>query len=193
MDLHELIDLHRRTVATWTDRVAAVADDQWDAPTPCTEWSVRDLVNHVVGEERWTVPLARGATIAEIGSSLDGDLLGEKPAIAALEAAGAAVAAVDSALPADGTVHLSYGEERMSEYVLQLCSDHLVHAWDLASAVGADTRLEPDLVAAVAEWFTDREALYRSGGAIGPRPESGDDPQDRLLAAFGRRSPWSPS
>ena len=198
MDPHaltELIELHRRTVATWTDRVAAVGDHQWDAPTPCTEWSVRDLVNHVTGEERWVVPLSAGVTIAHVGASLDGDLLGDKPTIAAVEAAGAAVAAVDATLPADGTVQLSYGEERMSEYVLQLCADHLVHAWDLASAVGAETRMEPDLVSAVAAWFADREELYRAGGAIGPRPESPEEsqsPQDRLLAAFGRRSPWTP-
>src|SRR5260370_40835851 len=31
------------------DLVAGVRDDQWDAPTPCTGWNVRHLVNHVVG------------------------------------------------------------------------------------------------------------------------------------------------
>ena len=40
---------------------------------------MRDLVNHVVGEDRWTVPLVEGRTIADVGSSLDGDLLGDDP------------------------------------------------------------------------------------------------------------------
>ncbi len=53
--------LHRRSVEGWIARLEAVPDDCWDAPTPCREWSVRDLVNHVVGEDRWTVPLLGGA------------------------------------------------------------------------------------------------------------------------------------
>ena len=55
----DLNTLYHRTVECWADRVNAVADDQWDAPTPCRDWTVRDLVNHVVGEDRWTVPARR--------------------------------------------------------------------------------------------------------------------------------------
>ena len=56
----DLNTLYHRTVECWADRVNAVTDDQWDAPTPCREWTVRDLVNHVVGEDRWTKPLVDG-------------------------------------------------------------------------------------------------------------------------------------
>jgi uncharacterized protein (TIGR03086 family) len=184
--------LHRRTVETWSDRVAAVAADQWDRPTPCTEWSVRDLVNHVTGEERWAVPLMQGRTIADVGDSLDGDLLGADPHAAAGRAAEDAVAAVDQLLASGGKVQLSYGEEEMDEYVRQLCADHLVHAWDLAAATGGRTALDPDLVAEVATWFAGREDLYRSGGAIGPRASSDGDPQSELLASFGRSAAWTP-
>jgi uncharacterized protein (TIGR03086 family) len=184
--------LHRRTVETWTDRVAAVAADQWDEPTPCTEWSVRDLVNHVTGEERWTVPLMQGRTIADVGDTLDGDLLGAEAQAAARQAARDAMAVVDDRLPSGGKVNLSYGEEEMDEYVRQLCADHLVHAWDLAAATGGGTTLDPDLVQEIATWFADREDLYRSGGAVGPRLQGDGDPQSRLLAAFGRSSTWTP-
>ena len=47
--------------------------------TPCTEWDVRALVNHVLGEIRWAVPLFAGSTIAEVGDRFDGDLLGDDP------------------------------------------------------------------------------------------------------------------
>ena len=63
----DVAELHRRTVETWTARVRAVAPDQWDGPTPCTDWNVRELVNHVVGEDAWTVPLMRGASMDEVG------------------------------------------------------------------------------------------------------------------------------
>jgi uncharacterized protein (TIGR03086 family) len=160
--------------------------------TPCTEWSVRDLVNHVVGEDAWTVPLMRGATIAEVGDSLDGDLLGDEPGPVAVRKAQEAVDLVAETLPQGRTVHLSYGEERAEEYVCQLAADHLVHAWDLAAATGSDRSLDEDLVEEVSRWFADREEVYRSVGAIGPRLEGAGDGQTELLAAAGRDAQWTP-
>ena len=189
----ELIALHRRTVEHWAARVAAVKDDQWGDPTPCAEWSVRDLVNHVVGEELWAVPLLRGKTIEEVGSELDGDLLGSDPLGRARRAADEAADVADQVVPAGGQVHLSYGPEDVDEYVRQLCADHLIHGWDLAAATGGDISMDPELVAEVAEWFAGREAMYRSGGAIGPHASGAGDPQSELLAAFGRTSPWGPN
>ncbi len=180
------VTLHRRTVDVWTSRVAAVRDDQWSLPTPCAEWDVRALVNHVAAEDRWTTELLAGRTLADVGDSLDGDLLGEDGAASAAQAAAGAVAAAGRADP-DRTVSLSYGAERVGEYLLQLAADHLVHAWDLARATDGELELEADLVTAVAAWYADREDLYRSAGAVGPRVEgAGDRAQDRLLAAFGR-------
>src|SRR4051812_49346528 len=144
-DAMNLITLHHRTVACWTDVVDGVPDDRWEGATPCRDWSVRELVNHVVGEDRWTGPLLRGRTIAEVGDSLDGDLLGDDPGRSARDAASEATAVVAEVLPGGGTVHLSYGEERMDEYVHQIAADHLVHAWDLAVATGGDVRLDPEL------------------------------------------------
>jgi len=186
----ELITLHRRAVEQWAARVAAVKNNQWVDPTPCTEWSVRELVNHVVAEELWTAPLLRGATVQEVGSQFDGDVLGEDPLARARTGADEAVAIVDAVVPDGGRVQLSYGEEDMGEYVRQLCADHLIHGWDLAAATGGDTSMAPELVAEVAAWFADREAMYRSGGAVGPRPTSAGDPQSELLASFGRSSKW---
>lgn len=186
----DLNTLYHRTVECWADRVNAVPAHAWDAPTPCRGWSVRDLTNHVAGEDRWTVPLVRGSTIAEVGDSLDGDLLGGDPVRSALDAAMEATKVVAERLPGGGTVHLSYGEEQLDEYVHQLAADHLVHAWDLAVATDGDRRLDPHLVAEVGAWFAEREQLYREGGAVGPRAVSHGGPQSDLLAAFGRDAEW---
>ena len=187
----DLNTLYHRTVESWADRVNAVRADQWDGPTPCREWSVRDLTNHVTGEDLWTTPLMRGSTIEDVGDRLDGDLLGDDPIQASLDAAREAIRTVAETLPAGGTVHLSYGEEQMDEYVHQLAADHLVHGWDLAAATGGDLRLDPALVHEVATWFADREEVYRSVGAIGPRTGTFEDPQQDLLAGFGRDLRWS--
>lgn len=184
--------LYHRTVEYWADRVNAIRADQWRDPTPCTEWTVRDLVNHVTGEDLWTVPLMEGATIEEVGSKFDGDVLGDDACGTSIKAAMAAVPATASKLGTGGTVHLSYGEEQAVEYALQLAADHLIHGWDLASAIGGDTRMDPNLVHAVADWFAQREEMYREGGATGPRLELTGDAQHDLLARFGRDGSWGP-
>jgi ketosteroid isomerase-like protein len=85
-------------------------------------------------------------------------------------------------------VHLSFGDTPATEYLDQLFADHLIHAWDVAQAIGADTELDADLVAACAAWFDSAEDAYRGAGAVGPRlyVTAGADPQTVLLARFGR-------
>src|SRR3954463_1196634 len=181
---------YHRTLEAWADRVNEIYPDQWKEPTPCRDWSVRDLVNHVVGEDRWTVPLVGGATIAEVGESLDGDLLGDDPVGTALVAAKEAAVAVEKALPAGGLVHLSYGDVPIEDYVRELACDHLVHTWDLAAAIGADPRADPHLLTEAGAFFQTHEDLYRAAGAIGPRATSHGGLQSDLLAAVGRDSEW---
>ena len=182
--------LHRRAVEGWQARTEGVAASQWGESTPCADWDVRSLVNHVVGEELWTVPLVEGATLEEVGDRFDGDVLGSQPLRAAQDAAQAAVDAMDAGLRRGGTVQLSFGTVPIEEYAAQLTADHLVHAWDLAAATGQDRHLDPEVVRHVATWFEEREEMYRSAGAVGPRTAGADDPQSQLLAAFGRDPSW---
>jgi uncharacterized protein (TIGR03086 family) len=184
--------LYHRTVECWAMRVNAVGAQQWGDPTPCSEWTVRDLVNHVTGEDLWTVPLLEGATIAEVGDRFGGDVLGEDPAGAALEAAKAAVSVAGGATH-DGTVHLSYGEETAQEYLRQLAADHLIHAWDLAAATGGDTRFDPQVVAHVARWFAGQGDLMRAAGLLGPAASRTGEPLADLLADAGRDAAWGPN
>jgi uncharacterized protein (TIGR03086 family) len=188
-----LANTYRRSVEFWQDTVSNLSDE-WSRATPCTDWNVRALVNHVVGEDRWTKPLVGGKTIAEVGDAFDGDLLGEDPRASAITAAEEALTAVAERLPRGGRVHLSYGEEEIGEYISQLAADHLIHGWDLAVATGQDRNLDPELVAEVAAWFGNREEIMRSSGAIATRQDagSGGNPQAELLIGFGRNPDWVP-
>lgn len=180
-------ELYRRASAEFSARVHRVGD-RWRAGTPCADWDVRELVRHVVEEERWAPPLLGGATVAEVGDRFAGDQLGADPVGAVDEAADLAVVAVEWDDVPDRTVHLSFGDVPGQEYVMQLAADHLVHAWDLGQALGDDTALDADAVATVREWFVAVEPLYRQAGVIGPRValHTGAGPQDELLAMFGR-------
>jgi uncharacterized protein (TIGR03086 family) len=184
-------ELLRRAVDVFEAKVHAIGADQWRAPTPCPGWDVASLVNHVVAENRWSAPLVSGLTPAEVGDAFAGDLLGAKPLLAWRTAR----AVVEEAAGRDGVtntvVHLSAGDVDGAEYFSQLAADNLLHAWDLAVAIGTDTSLDPELVAAVGGWFMGQEGTYRAAGAVGPRPpvEHDADPQTRLLAMFGRSVP----
>jgi len=179
-----------RAVAEFDTRVRQIGDHQWQAATPDEDWSVRDLVSHLVGEDLWAPPLLAGSTIAEVGDRFEGDVLGSEPKAAWTAASAAAVRAVEADGAMDRIVHLSFGDFPGSEYTLQLFADHLIHAWDLARALGADEHLDEELVASCATWFKAVEEAYRGAGAIAaPPPVPGHaDAQTVLLARFGRRA-----
>jgi uncharacterized protein (TIGR03086 family) len=180
-------EIYARSSTAFGERVHAV-DGRWNTPSPLPGWTVRQLVNHLVNEERWTPPIFAGSTIEEVGSRFDGDLLGDDPVGAFDSAAAEALAAIRADGALDRTVHLSFGDYPGREYATQLAADHLVHAVDLARALGVDETLDADTVAAVRDWFDSMEPIYREMGVIGPRVDvpAGAGPQAELLGMMGR-------
>jgi uncharacterized protein (TIGR03083 family) len=65
--------------ATVDPLVHSIEGEQWKLPTPCTEWNVRDLVNHLVYEHLWTPHMVTGKTLDEVGHRFEGDVLGSDP------------------------------------------------------------------------------------------------------------------
>jgi uncharacterized protein (TIGR03086 family) len=174
-------------------RVAAVPAGSWDAPTPCSDWDVRALLQHVVNELRWIPPLLDGATVAEVGDRFDGDLLGDHPAGATTDAAREAIAAAGVVDP-ERTVHLSYGDVTAAYYLAQVGLDVFVHTWDLTRATGQDGTVPDALVAGATEAFhPDEEAAWRGAGAIADPVPTGTTatPLDQLVARMGRDPGWT--
>jgi uncharacterized protein (TIGR03086 family) len=181
-------DLLQQAARLVDELVADLDDPQWSYATPCPEWTVRDLVNHLTVENLWAAELFAGATIDQVGHRFDGDQLGATPLRAWRTARNAARAAASSAGAAARVVHLSFGDVPGQEYAMQLFADHLLHAWDLARAIDRTITLPADQVQECLAWFAPNEDAYRSAGLIGPRATvSADAPADHhLLAAFGR-------
>jgi uncharacterized protein (TIGR03086 family) len=188
--MSDLVDVYRRTLKEFDARVQAVGDDQWERSTPCTEWNVRELVNHVVNENKWTAPLMHGSTIEEVGDRFDGDLLGERPKEAWGQAKQEALDSVEEPGALDREVNLSSGKSPAARYVGELASDHLIHAWDLARAIGADETLDRELVDWLYAMTAPMEDEMKSYGVYGDKVEVSEDAdtQTKLLAVFGRRA-----
>jgi uncharacterized protein (TIGR03086 family) len=184
----ELLELFQRAQASFTDRVDAIEPEQWeDEALP--EWTVADLVAHLVTEMLWVPPLIAGEPYAE-GRFPDTttDLLGDDPMAGWESAADAALSAFAEDDALIRTVHLERGPTPASQYILELISDLTVHSWDLARAIDADTELDGELVTAS---LLIGEAIPEDGvpGLYDPPLDTSASasPQQRLLARFGRR------
>jgi uncharacterized protein (TIGR03086 family) len=177
----------RRASDGYIQRAREVTAAQWSAPTPCSEWNVRSLVNHVAGEYLWVPELMAGKTVSDVGNRLDGDLLGDDPIEALASATRSAKAAADNPDSLTRTVHLSFGDVTGAEYLKQMAIDSVIHTWDLARAIGADETLDPELVDFAFDELRQHAEDWRTGGAFGPAKEPADDSnQSRLLALTGR-------
>ncbi|MYZ39845.1 MULTISPECIES: TIGR03086 family metal-binding protein [unclassified Streptomyces] len=180
--------LHEEALRSTHRFVAAVGPDQWESPTPCEAWNVRQLVNHLVSGNLWVDELGRGRTIEEVGTDLDGDLLGDDP-VAAHQAS---VSAAAGAFAADGAMErlwpLSYGARPGRVYARQRFIDVLIHGWDIGRATGEDPRLPADLVQECTDLITARPGIRAQWGFADVTAGPGADPQARLLALTGRRS-----
>lgn len=188
----DVVALHARAARRFDELVDAVPDDGWEGPTPCTEWTVRDLLAHMTYEGAWAPALLAGATIEEVGDRFDGDLLGVDPK-GAFHAAnrGEVEAAARPGVP-DATVHTSMGPLPATEYLRQRLGDLVVHGWDLAAALGIDPGLDPEAVAYCLETSRPWEEAMKASGLFGERIEVAADADilTRLLAVYGRRADW---
>lgn len=187
--MSEAQDLFATAVSEFDRRVRRVADDQWENQTPCTEWNVRVLVNHLVYENKWAPPILAGKTIEEVGETFEGDLLGDDPKTVWVGAAQEAIDAVEREGTEERTVHVSFGDIPGRDYISQLLCDHVIHAWDLARGIGDDDKLDPELVEFALKYLEPYAQAYRGAGAFGDEVEvdRGADPQSQLLGLAGRQ------
>jgi uncharacterized protein (TIGR03086 family) len=179
--MSEDADRYARVSSGFTVRLQGVGPEQWTLPTPCEEWTVRDLVAHVVDTQRRVLGLLGGSVSP---ADPDGDRLAQWG-----EASTALLDAVRDPARADTEVQAFAGLTRFGELVGGLaCSDTVVHTWDLARATGQPETLDAGAVehcAGVIAGFG--EAMRRPGGFGPPLDCPADaDAQSKFLRFAGR-------
>jgi uncharacterized protein (TIGR03086 family) len=189
MDTDEAYDALDRATAGFRELLATVSDDDWDRPTPNPGWSVRDLVSHVVGGNRRYLVLLSGAPTAEVEKLRGGDHLGNDPLAAFDQTSAEVAAAFRDPAALERTVHHRKGDRTGDDLLTMRILEHSLHGWDLATAIGGDTSIDPGVVAVLLE-RTSHDLLVRSGypgdSAPGSDTEDGQTPQQRLLVLTGR-------
>src|SRR5262249_61633916 len=141
------LDLLSRADDGFAQRLALVRPGQWAAPTPCTEWDVRALVNHVVGANRRYTMLLHGATTDQVEATRAVDHLGDDPVTSFAATAAELTAAFGEPGAMARTAYHRAGERTGVQLLEMRVVDIAVHAWDLARATGAGESLDPAVAA----------------------------------------------
>lgn len=171
---------HQRAQDVFAGVLAQVAPEQLSAPSPCTEWDAKAVIDHVIGGNQWVESLT-----GRPSASLPADL-------SAAHALSAAAAQAVFAAP-DGltrTFQLPFATLPGAAFIGLRTSDVFTHAWDLAQATGQSTDLDPELAAEALEAAHTRmsPAFRGAGRPFGeeqPCPE-GRSKADQLAAFLGR-------
>jgi uncharacterized protein (TIGR03086 family) len=168
-----------------------VGAGDWDRPTPCDAWLVRDLVAHLVSGEQMAVALLDGASTEEARA-----IIGSVPANGDLGSQlSSAFAATRTGLDAPGslerTVHHPVGDISGSQLRDFRVADATLHSWDLARAIGSDESLDASLVKAIWAQLEPLSPIIGTIGLFGEGPSgtlgTDQDLQLRLLDLTGRR------
>jgi uncharacterized protein (TIGR03086 family) len=175
----DVVDLHGRAAEGFDARLRRVADDQWELPTPCDEWNVRALVEHVLGNHARMAGRLNGNAV-----ELGGDPIAAWSVLRSQMRAGLATPGVlERVAPSPFG-----GEAPIAALARILTADLTAHTWDLARAIGADEVLDPDLVAELLPLVRLAQPALAGSGKFADAvavPESAGA-QQHLLALFGR-------
>ena len=161
--------------------VGGIRADQLDNPTPCAKFTVRGVLEHMIGGATMFTAAFRGAEPSQPDTT------------DALAAFGPALTGLAEAMHTSGafdrTIHAPFGEVPGDAFARFVILDGLVHGWDLATATGQAYEPPTSLVAEVQAFANNAIEPLRDGNTFGPAadPPPSASPIQRLAAFTGRR------
>ena len=180
----EISDRYRRLAAGVTDKIDQVPPDKWDAQSPCKDWKAIDVVRHLTETPGLFFGMAKEEP-PKIPPVED------DPAAAWAAARDATQAALDDPSVAtkeyDGFAGKATFEQGIDQFI---CTDLIVHGWDLSRAAGLDEHIDERDLADVRDAMGPLADKMRGPQAFGPEidvPAEADE-QTKLLAFLGRRA-----
>lgn len=180
----DLVDYYTRAAAAFGEQVVAIGDEEWDLPTPATDWIIKAVVAHVVVAEAQMPDLVRGEAFERF--DVDVTVLGHDPVSVWR---GTAIAALDAVRGAelDIVVQHPVGALPLRQVVGFRITENLVHAWDIATARTQPFTLPSDIAAWCLDFWLPLAADLAKSDMFAPMVEPADDmPGTRLLALLGR-------
>jgi uncharacterized protein (TIGR03086 family) len=173
----DLLDLYSRA-SEWTLDKVEGATAKLGSDTPCDEWDVRELMNHMLETQQYFVGSARGQSASPPGQTPPSTLLSDDP--------------VRDFKRAREETMATFGDKDVQEKTgpaLGIAfADQLLHGWDLARASGQDATMPAGLAEAAYQTIHGQFTDEQRKGVFKPEVEVGSDAsaQDKLLAYTGR-------
>jgi uncharacterized protein (TIGR03086 family) len=163
--------------------IAGIGPDQLDLPTPCDEFTVRGVLEHMIGGATTFAAAYRGDAPAEPST--------EDPILAIQTALGDLGASITTPGALDRTIDAPFGAVDGDSFARFIVLDGLVHGWDMAIATGQAYNPPPELVADADAFARQMVDGLRDSPAFGPAvaAPSGCTPIEALAAYTGRRVP----
>ena len=178
-----------QAIASTRQAMAAVQADQLSAQSPCAEWDVAGVINHVIGGAQFFAAGMNGQQPAEGQNWADGDYMA-----AFDEATAEVVSAFQQEGALERTIALPFGEMPGSAVMGIAMTDIFTHGWDIAKATGQSTNLAPELAAGILAQSQQAISPEWRGPEGSPAPfgaeascEDGSCAADQLAAFLGRQ------
>ena len=190
------IELYLRALDRLGALVDAVPRDRWDDPTPCPDWSARQLLGHLVDGQQQVLAMAGGdgprPPVTDPGELAA--LAGPDPAGAWRHTREGTTATLAGVEPAT-SVTTPLGPRTVEQLLGVALVEPVVHCWDLAAATGQPVDLDPEAVRVLLPGVLALGDQLHGSGMYGPAVPVPDDApaQDRLRAALGRGPGRSPA
>jgi uncharacterized protein (TIGR03086 family) len=181
--------LYGRALERTREVVAGIRPDQLEDPSPCADWNVHAVLNHLIG---MNLAFAAGAKGEVEETSEDIDRVEGDHLAAYDRAAQAALEASKKEGISDKTFTMPWGDTPGSMALTLVIADTAVHGWDLAQGTGQKMPIDDDIAEAV---YGATSGMLQPKGNF-PRGDSFADPvevdddapaSDRMLAYLGRR------
>jgi uncharacterized protein (TIGR03086 family) len=195
--MSDIVGLDALAVAASVDLVDRARPADLARPTPCADWTLHGLISHMAAQHYGFAAAAAG----------DGDLARWRPRRLGGDPAAdyrAAAQAVLAAFAVDGVLDRRFplpefaagahfpARQAVSFHFI----DYVVHSWDVAKALGLETRFPADLLDAalpVAQAVPGGEYRLAPGAAFAPVVTvPGGSPLDQVVALLGRSPDWKP-
>ena len=176
------VELYQTATKATQRLIASVKPDQLESATPCSEWDVKALIDHLIGGAAF---FSAGLAGEEPSDPPHADSLAEAYGILAAKVV--EVAGNPSNL--ERQIPTPFGEMSGGEVLFGAFMDTVVHGWDLAKATGQDTSLSAEHVEILSQAFGPQMDGLRQSGLFGAEVSVGSDAssQDKLIGMMGRQ------
>lgn len=187
-----LPELMRTAADAASEVVRGVQPSQLSLPTPCAEWDVRTLINHLF---TWS---AHGSELVARKLPLDEaalaatDYVTDDWAKAYAEQLDKTVAAWAAPGATEGMAAMGSGPFPAAELAKMFLGELVLHGWDLARATGQELRVDDEVAEAALDISGQLAGQARELGLFGEpvATDAAASTFDRVLAVTGRDPGW---